>query len=148
MPYIREITFSHVGRLEGCLCDRCGQYIQNIVTVHWTDGIVINYGKDCFSKLCETGKLTAHGIKLMRKALKSIEEHTAQLEKYKSGEINEENDSGWKYHQNSALYASPSYWYGKPYEEYRKWMIEEWFPRRFEEDQKEIARFSKVKFER
>lgn len=148
MPYIKQITFAHVGRNEGCLCDRCGQYIQNIVTVHWTDGIVINYGQECFSKLYLSGKLTEHGIKVMRKALKSIENHTKQLEAYKSGEINEENDAGWKFHQQSKTYESPSYWYGRSYEEYRQWMIDVFFPLRFEEDQKEIDRFSKVNFDR
>ena len=83
MAHIKEIRFAHVGRNEGCLCDRCGQYIQNIVTVHWTDDIVVNYGTECFSKLCKTGRLTAHGLKLMHKALKSIERHTEELEKYK-----------------------------------------------------------------
>ena len=148
MPQIKEITFAHVGRLDGCLCDRCGQYIQNIVTVHWTDGVTINYGQECFSKLYNSGKLTAHGVELMRKTLKRLEYFTKQLEAYKSGEINENNDSGWRYFQESKQYESPSYWYGKSYEEYRQWMIEVWFPLRFEEVKKEIDRFKKVNFDR
>lgn len=148
MPYIKNISFAHVGRNEGCLCDRCGQYIQNIVTVQWTDGMKVNYGQDCFSKLYNSGKLSEHGIRLMKKALKSIETHTRQLEAYRSGEINEENDSSWRFHQETKGYGSPSYWYGRPYEEYRQWMIEVFFPLRFEEDQKEIDRFKNVQFER
>lgn len=148
MPYIKEVSFERAGRLEGCLCDRCGQYIQNIVTVRWTDGIVIHYGTECFSKLCKTGKLTAYGTQLFKKALKRIKDHTERLEAYKSGEINAENDAAWIYAQNPRPYESPSYWYGKSYEEYRKFMIEEFFPCRLEEAQKEIARFSKVKFDR
>ena len=148
MAHIKSITFSHVGRKEGCLCDRCGQYIQNIVTVHWTDGLDINYGQDCFDKLYKGSRLTEHGIKLMREALRKIKQHSQELEAYKSGKMTAENDAGWQFHQRSALYGSPSYWYGKDYEEYREWMISAWYPKRFEEDQKLIDRFSGVNFNR
>ena len=65
MAYIKRISFAHVGRNEGCLCDRCGQYIQNIVTVDYADGVRINYGRDCFDKLYKSGRLNAQGVKLM-----------------------------------------------------------------------------------
>lgn len=66
MAHIKEIRFTHVGRNEGCLCDKCGQYIQNIVTVEFTDGITFDYGQDCFKKLYDNSKLTEFGKKLMR----------------------------------------------------------------------------------
>ena len=143
MAYIKRINFAHVGRKEGCLCDKCGQYIQNIVTVDYTDGIRVNYGQDCFANLYNSGKLNAYGVKLMKKALKSIEKHSKQLEDYKSGKMTAENDVAYQYDQTYG-----GYWKGKPFEEYRKWMIDEWFPARFAEDQKEIDRFAKVNFER
>lgn len=143
MAYIKRIAFARVGRNEGCLCDKCGQYIRNIVTVDYSDGVSINYGQDCFAKLYNSGKLSVQGVKLMKKALKSIEAHTKALEAYKNGEMTAENDRSYQYDQ---IYGG--YWKGKPYEEFRQWMIDEWFPARFAEDQKQIDRFAKVNFDR
>ncbi|MGN0180126.1 MAG: hypothetical protein ACI4DY_11960 [Monoglobaceae bacterium] len=143
MAHIKRINFTHVGKNEGCLCDKCGQYIQNIVYVDYDDGVRLNYGQDCFAKLYNSGRLNAYGVKLMKKTLKSIEKHSKQLDAYKSGKMNAENDVSYQYDQTYG-----GYWKGKPYEEYRNWMIEEWFPKRFEEDQKEIDRFAKVNFDR
>ena len=148
MAYIEKIGFARVGRNEGCLCDRCGQYIRNIVTVYYTDGIRINYGQDCFKKLYDSSKLTDYGKKLLRKALKSIEEHQTEYAKYVSGEMTAENDQSWIVYTwdiNKGTYWAEHH---DDYEEYRKWMIEEWFPQRFKEDQKQIDRFSKVNFKR
>lgn len=148
MAYIKEIRFAHVGRNEGCLCDRCGQYLQNIVTVEYTDGITINYGQDCFKKLYDSSRLTDFGKKLMRKALKSIEEHSRQLEQYTSGKMTAETDKSWQAYELD--WNKDCYWgvHHEDYEAYRKWMIDEWFPQRFKEDQEMIDRFAKVKFER
>lgn len=143
MAHIKRIDFAHVGKNEGCLCDKCGQYIQNIVSVYYDDGVCVNYGQDCFAKLYNSGKLSAYGVKLMKKALKSIQTHSKQLVSYKSGEMTAENDKSYQFAQTYG-----DYWKGKPYEEYRQWMIEEWFPKRFEEDQKMIDRFAKINFDR
>lgn len=143
MAYIKRIAFEHVGRNEGCLCDKCGQYIQNIVYVDYSDGIRANYGQDCFAKLYNSAKLTEYGVKLMKKALKSIEAHSKQLEEYVSGKKTAENDLSYQYDQTYG-----GYWKDKPFEDYRKWMINEFYPRRFEEDQKMIDRFAAVNFDR
>lgn len=148
MAHIEYIGFSSVGRNEGCLCDRCGQYIQNIVTVRYTDGLVLNYGQDCFDKLWKGAKLTAYGQKLFKEALKKSKEHQAEYQKWLNGEVTAETDQSWKNLQASNVYCEPSYWYGRPWEEYKTWMLEEWWPERFKEDQKRLDRFSKVNFER
>lgn len=148
MAYIKRISFSHVGRNEGCLCDRCGQYIQNIVTVSYTDGLILNYGQDCFDKLWKGSKLTSYGQKLFKKALKKAKDHQTEYQKWINGEVTPETDLSWQYQQQSDQYGSPSYWFGKPWEEYKAWMIEEWWPERFKEDQKRLDRFSKVNFNR
>lgn len=148
MAYIKEIRFAHVGRKEGCCCDKCGQYIQNIVTVEYTDGIKINYGQDCFKKLQESAKLTDFGRKIMRKALKSIEYNSKELEKYTSGKMTAETDESWKAYEQP--WNKGCYWaeHHDDYEAYRRWMIDEWFPERFKEAQKQVDRFSKVNFDR
>lgn len=147
MAHIKRIDFAHVGRKEGCLCDKCGQYIQNIVTVEYDFGTV-HYGQDCFAKMYNNSTLTSYGVKLLKKTMKSIEHWSRELAKYTSGEMTAETDLSYKYCQpNEYGYCDKSYWTGKPYEEYREWMINEWFPARFEECQKEIDRFKKVNFE-
>lgn len=148
MAYIKRISFAHVGRNEGCLCDRCGQYIQNIVTVAYTDGLVLNYGQDCFDKLWKGAKLTSYGQKLFKDALRRAKDHQEEYRKWTSGEITEENCQSWKFQQESDLYGSPSYWYGRKWEEYKEWMITDVLPQRFKEDDERIKRFEKVNFNR
>lgn len=143
MAYIKKINFEHVGKNEGCLCDRCGTYIRNIVSVEFTDGVKVNYGQDCFEKLYKSSKLNSAGISLMKKTLKRIDRYTAELESYVSGEINEENDESYKIEQ-----MFDGYWKGRPYEEYKNFMINEFLPERFKECQKDVDRFSKVRFDR
>lgn len=146
MARIKKVSFASVGRMEGCTCERCGQYIQNIYTVDFSDGVRMNFGIDCFSKLCRTGKLSDFGKKLMKKALKNIVWAEEGLAKEKL--LTEETDEGYKRTQEKHDWESPSYWYGRPWEEYHDWMINSWWPKRFEENQKEIDRFSEVEFNR
>lgn len=142
MAHIKKISFNRVGRTEGCTCDRCGQYLQNIWTVEYTDGIRMNFGIDCFEKLNKESRLNAYGMKEMKKALKSIEQHQEWFEAEKK--MTEEEDIRWQNIQEDKM----DYWYGKPYAEYKKWMLEEFWQERFKEDQKRIDRFSKINFQR
>ena len=59
-----------------------------------------------------------------------------------------ETDKSWQAYENP--WNKDCYWgvHHEDYEAYRRWMIEEWFPARFAEDQKIIDRFSKVNFAR
>ena len=148
MARIKAITFEHTAKNDGCTCDRCGQWITNIITVRFTDGVSMNYGTDCFEKLRDTGNLSSYGKKLLKKAMAKLDDWTKTLERYKSGEINAENDAGYKFSQESVRYGTPDYWYGRPYEEYRQWMIEELIPLRLKDAQKEIDKFAKVDFKR
>ena len=142
MAHIKKIEFNRVGQYEGCCCDKCGQYIRNIWIVTYTDGLVMNFGIDCFSKL-NAEKLNAYGMKEMKKALKHIEDHKAGFEAEKL--LTEETDEDWKFIQEN---DQESYWYGRSYEEYHKWILEEWWQERFRQDQKQIDRFRKVNFNR
>lgn len=148
MAHIKEIRFAHVGRNEGCLCDKCGQYIQNIVTVEFTDGITFDYGQDCFKKLYDNSKLTEFGKKLIRKTLKNIEFYSKQREEYASGKMTAETDESWKQFEYPC--NKGHYWamHHDDYEAYRQWMLNEWFPERFKEAQKQVDRFAKVNFDR
>ena len=144
MAHIKAIAFNRVGKNEGCTCDRCGQYIRNIATVSFTDGIVMNYGMDCFSKLEKSARLTVQSKKLLNKAIQNIDYWTMELEKWTNGEYTEDNRLDWQNEQTDKSSA----WYGETFESYKAWMIEKFIPTRFEEAQKTVNRFAKVNFER
>lgn len=146
MARIKKVDFHKVGKQEGCLCDRCGQYIQNIWTVQYSDGITARFGVDCFEKLNKESGLTAFGQKELKKALKKIQDHRELYEAEKAK--TEETDIRWQNIQNPSEWESKDYWYGRPWEEYHNWMLTEFFKIRFEEDQKAIDRFAKVNFAR
>lgn len=145
MAYIKKISFESVGKNEGCQCDKCGQYIRNIWTVDFQDGIRMNFGIDCFEKMSK-GKLNDYGMKLMKKALKSIETYQKLLDKEKA--LTEETDIRYQMTQQHVDWKDDDYWMGHPWEEYHKWMIEEWYPERFKEAQQKLERFGKVNFTR
>jgi hypothetical protein len=139
MAHIKSVRFSSVGKSEGCTCDRCGQYIQNIWTVTFTEGMILNYGIDCFEKVQKTG-LSAVARKNIKKALKSIQAYEEQIARFTSGERNEENDLAYKWEQQNKQSA----WYGEPYEKYRDWFINEFFPYRISLENETIAKYSKI----
>ena len=142
MAYIRRITFDHVGQNEGCTCDRCGQYIKNIWTVTYQDDVSMHFGIDCFEKLNKESKLNAYGRKLMKETIKWIECHQEMFEAEKAKTA--ETDLAWQRESQD----KDSYWYGRSFEEWHKWMLEEWWPERFKDDQKRVDRFAKVNFNR
>lgn len=146
MAHIKKIDFSRVGAQEGCLCDRCGQYIRNIWTVQYTDGITARFGIDCFEKLNEESGLTKFGQKELKKALKKIQDHRDWYDREKA--LTEETDIRWQNIQNPTEWEDKDYWYGRSWEEYHEWMMTEFFAIRFADDQKQIDRFGKVNFAR
>ena len=146
MARIKKINFYRVGDQEGCLCDRCGQYIKNIWSVQYADGVNAKFGIDCFEILNKESNLTTFGQRELKKALKKIQEHREWYEKEKS--MTEETDIRWQNIQNPMEWEDKDYWYGRPWKEYHEWMLNEFFNMRFEEDQKQIDRFAKVNFAR
>lgn len=143
MAHIKKISFARVSEQEGCTCDRCGQYIRNIWTVEYKEGLRMNYGLDCWEKVYKEG-LNAQGIKLIKKIMDSIKSYEERLALYTNGEMTEETDESYKVEQ--AEWNKDSYWYGRSFEEYKAWMINEFFPHRIADKQKELFRFAKVNF--
>lgn len=141
MAHIAKINFQSVGRAEGCTCDRCGQYIQNIWTVTYKEGFSVHYGIDCWRKVYKAG-LDKYNQREIQKIMKSIQAYEEILAKYVSGEMNEETDFGWQYSQQDKMDA----WYGEPFEKYRDWRINEFFPYRISIEQERLKKFSKVDF--
>ena len=90
MAHIKKIKFSRVGKQEGCTCDRCGQYIRNIWTVDYKEGLTMNYGIDCWEAICKEG-LSKQGIRLMNKTMKSLQSYEERLAAYTSKEIMAKN---------------------------------------------------------
>jgi hypothetical protein len=59
-----------------------------------------------------------------------------------------ETDESWKQFEYPC--NKGHYWavHHDDYESYRQWMLNEWFPERFKEAQKQVDRFAKVNFDR
>lgn len=141
MAYITNMTFEHVGKDEGVLCDRCGQYIRNIYTVYYSDGYVMHCGVECFKKLRESGRLSDYGMKVLMKIAKKIKQYSEELAMWKT--LTEEEAE-----EKKLLYPLHYYeaWQGKTFEEYKEWNINKWYPARFAECEKELAKFNKIDF--
>lgn len=146
MARIKKIDFYRVGAEDGCLCDRCGQYIRNIWVVQYADGITARFGIDCFETLNKESGLTSFGQKELKKTLKRIQEHRDWYESEKAK--TEETDTAWQELQQHHEWQSDSYWRGRPWKEYHEWMLNEFFGARFAEDQRNLERFGKVNFAR
>lgn len=144
MARILKIDFFKTGRNEGCTCDKCGQYITNVWTVRYDCGVDVHFGIDCFDKMLKDSKLNDYGMKLMKKTLKSIERHQRGFEAEKK--LTEETDEGYKLTQTLSGWETKSCWYGTPWKEYHEWMLTEWWPTRFKEDQEALDRFKKINF--
>ena len=151
MAHIKSISFSSVSTNYGCICDRCGQWIKNIWTVKFDDGISMNFGIDCYEKLYKSAKLTKAGEKFMKDALKSIECWNKAREEWERMTEAEARERGLLAELDPDSYCNKyvkSYWCGSTFEEYRDWMLNELIPERLKEAQKKIDRFSKVNFDR
>lgn len=148
MAHIKSIRFNSVSRQEGCTCDRCGQYLQNIWTVEFEEGLTMHYGIDCFSKIKKQSNLSDYGKKTLNKIMKSIQGYEEMLAKYNNGEFTEENDQCWI--NEKASWERPdgrnSYWKDCDYKEFRQDRIE-FFEYRISAEQKELEKFKKVNFE-
>ena len=137
MARIQKIDFSSVGKMEGCTCDRCGQYIQNIYTVVFSDDVVMHYGIDCFEKLCKTGKLSEYGRKILKSAIKSLKIWQGHLETYLTR--TKETDVGY---WNQQYEGSTSRWKDAPWEEYRESTIKsmEYQIRQYEDEIEKLVK--------
>ena len=139
MAYIKKIKFDKAGKNEGCLCDRCGQYIQNIWTVEFSGGLTVHFGVDCFEQMRKK-KLTNIGEQQFKKVMKAIERLKEWREKQEA--LTEETDTAYQYIQQN----QEDYWCGKPWSEYHEWMLTKFYEAREADCQKAIDRFGKVDF--
>lgn len=145
MSHIARIRFSSVDTQQGCSCDRCGQWIKNIWSVDYAEGFTVNYGIDCWEKVYKAGKLSSYGEKELRKIMKRIKGYEEMLAKFISGELNAENEDGYKTDQMDCF--KDHYWHGRPFDEYKEWMINECLPARIERAQEDLKRFKNINFE-
>lgn len=145
MAHIEKIHFASVDRNAGCTCDKCGQFIMNVWTVRFSTGDTFHYGIDCWKKIQETGGLNKQNKREFNRILKLIQSYTEAMNALITGERNESNDESYKNAQ--ADWNENNAFHGVPYEEYKRWYIEEFFPYRIAEAQKELAKFKRVNFE-
>ena len=141
MARIKAIHFFNAGRAEGCTCDRCGQYIQNVWTVEYAEGTKINYGVDCWQKVKRQG-LDDYNRRKLAKIEKSIKAYEEQLAKYVNGEYTADNCEGYKNAQ--ADWNTNNAFHGESFESWKSWHVNEFFPYRIAEAQKELAKIAKI----
>ena len=144
--HITRINFVHVGRKEGCTCDRCGQYITNIWYVDFSNGQRITFGIDCFEKVYKSGNLSKYGLKLFKQLLKDIQYHQKWLAYWNAATEDQARADGQLAFTIDCPDWDNSYWKGKPFEEYRNFEIE-CYTKYLADDQKELEKFRKVGFE-
>lgn len=147
MAHIRSFNYYTVGKQEGCLCDRCDQYITNICAVEFDNGYNAHIGKKCFEILLKESNLTEFGVKQFKKAMKSIKEHNEAIKVWETI-TEEEARSRVDARMYFGFYADGSDgWHNQmSFEEYRQRMISGYTSRLNGDDQKELARFKNVKF--
>lgn len=146
MARIKKIMFYKTGKSDGCICDRCGQYIMNVWAVDYADGVSAKFGIDCFEALNKESGLSKFGERELKKTLKNIEKHRELFEKEKA--LTEETDIAYQNIQHPWDYEDKDYWYGRPWGEYHEWRLNEFWGMRFQEDQEAVDRFRKVNFAR
>lgn len=144
MARITGIRFDSTNTKDGCTCDRCGQWIKNIWTVSFDDGLTAHFGIDCYEQMCKDSRLNEYGMRLMKKTLKSLQKWADKAKEEES--LTEETDAEWK--NTQAEWNKDNYWYGKPWEEYHTWMLAKWYPQRLKDAEKDLARFAKINFKR
>lgn len=145
MAHIKMIHFDSVSTNEGCTCDKCGQYIKNIWSVEFTTGDTFHYGIDCWQKIQATGGLNKQNKREFNRIMKLIQSYTEAMNAFITGERNESNDTA--YQNAQADWNENDAFHGVPYEEYKRWYVEEFFPYRIAEAQKDLAKFKRVDFE-
>ena len=139
MAYIKKVSFNHVKKEEGCMCDNCGQWITNIITVDFKEGESLRFGVDCYEKRIN-GKLNAYGKKEMNRIVRSIQEHSKLLEDLKKDKITPRVQKQWDSYR-----TWQAYWQDKSIEEWKNWMIDV-VPKWLEKDNEELEKFRKINF--
>lgn len=141
---IKKVNFFITASVkDGFSCDCCGQAIKNVYDIEFSNGVRIHLGVDCF-KNQYTKRLTDYGKREYEKILKDIRFYADQQKTWET--MNEaEMPEGDRYR----LTDVDDYWYGKTFEEYKAWMLSDWFPQRFKDIQKKIEKFkfNQVKFD-
>lgn len=127
-----------VPKSESNTCDCCGKSIQNICSITTVENEHFNFGTTCFDKVIKD-KLQPYQRKEMNKALKGIRNYCEQQEIWK--DMTEEKyiethyDKPWENYDDIHTF-----------EEYKNWMLNEFFPYRLSEKEKILSRFSKIDF--
>lgn len=128
MPYIRDIRFDHVPKDAGFICDRCGEYITNVYTVTYDNGLKASYGIECFNKLRKHSNLTAAGNTLLNKVLKDIKYYSElediweSITSYEDAKEKQVPLLG-KMNLGLAMFDTYEAWEGASFEEFKDFMI-------------------------
>lgn len=135
---IKKIMYYSVPRNESEICSCCGKAIMNICHVTSIEGDHFKFGTTCFDKVMKD-RLKSFQVKEMKNAIKSI---TLYCEHSKEWETMTEE----KYIETHYTKPWENYDDITTFEEYKNWMLTEFFPYRISLEEKTIAKFSKIDF--
>lgn len=151
MSRVTNLYFEHVRKQEGCLCDKCGQYIQNIYTVTYDDIPVQHFGIDCFTKLMKTSNLTEVGKSKLRKLIKDITYLTDYITVWESihtyeEAVDKQKQLLGKINLNLSVYTEYEAWEDSSFEEFRQFCIDNFGKKKLAEKQVELSKYKGVRF--
>lgn len=136
---IKKIMYYSVPRSESATCACCGKSIQNICSITTIEGEHFNFGTTCFDKLIKD-KLQSFQRKEMNKAIKFIKSYCERMSEWYN--MTEEKYCETHYIGDGLPWKTTEGL--ETFEDYKNWMINEFFPYRISEEEKIIARFSKI----
>lgn len=144
---IKKITYYSVPRSESGTCACCGKSIQNICSVETVEGEHFNFGTTCFDKLIKD-KLQSFQRKEYNQAIKFLKGYCKQQKIWE--DMTEEDYLNSEMYRTACICDGGAPWEIKvdlnSFEDYKNWMVNDFFPYRIEQEEKVIEKYSRIDF--
>ena len=144
---IKKITYYSVPRSESGTCACCGKSIQNICSVETVEGEHFNFGTTCFDKLIKD-KLQSFQRKEYNQAIKFLKRYCKQQKIWE--DMTEEDYLNSEMYRTACICDGGAPWEIKvdlnSFEDYKNWMVNDFFPYRIEQEEKVIEKYSRINF--
>lgn len=144
---IKRIVYYSVPRSESSICSCCGKSIQNICSIETVEGERFNFGATCFDKLIKD-KLRAFQRKEYNQAIKFLKGYYKQQKVWEN--MTKEDYLGSEMYRTACICDGGAPWETKTgldsFEDYKNWMLNDFFPYRIEQEEKVIEKYSRIDF--
>lgn len=144
---IKKIAYYSVPRSESSTCSCCGKSIQNICSIETVEGERFNFGTTCFDKLIKD-KLRSFQRKEYNQAIKFLKGYYKQQKVWEN--MTKEDYLGSEMYRTACICDGGAPWETKTgldsFEDYKNWMLNDFFPCRIEQEEKVIEKYSRIDF--